>query len=432
MPRALIVTSSYAPTTIADMHRTRHLAWDLPAAGWDVEVLCPDQSFQRPEFTDPGAGWLFRADTPVHHAAAWAPSLFALAGMRSIGWRAFWPLLTAGTRLLATGRFDLVYISTAHFPLFCLGPQWRRRLGVPYVLDYHDPWIRPDAGRQTTSGGLKRRLANALSHSMERAAVTQASGFVSVSPVYLEELRSRYGALRALAPDRSAAIPFAGSPHDFAPGCDAGTPSTPRHIVYIGAGGAIMRRTFDAICAALAAVRRDTPALLEGLRIQLVGTDGGWQDGGPRPLQDLAASYGLGDLVREEPRRIAYSEAMTRVQRSDGLLVLGVDDAGYVPSKLFSYALTGLPLLAAFRSDSPATTFFDAAPELGHLLSVDARSTSHPEHVVVMRRFLSEVHAGRRRTPSPSLGPFLSPAMARRHASLFDTVVGTATGNGAS
>ncbi len=46
MPRVLIVTSTYAPAMIADMHRARHLAWELPKLGWQVEILAPDVSFQ--------------------------------------------------------------------------------------------------------------------------------------------------------------------------------------------------------------------------------------------------------------------------------------------------------------------------------------------------------------------------------------------------
>lgn len=428
MRRALVVTSSYKPTAIADMHRARHLAWELPAAGWDVEVLFPGQAFQRPEFTEPGASWLFAPDTPLHPVAPTAARLFRLAGMRSISWRALHPLHVEGCRLLDSGRFDLVYITTGHFPLFALGPGWTRRTGVPYVLDFHDPWIRPDTGRQTTRSSVKRVVSNALAVRLERYAVEHAAGFVSVSPAYLAELRERYGTRPALSPDRAVAIPFAGSHHDFPPRptTRAFTPGATRRIVYIGAGGAIMRRSVDTICSAMAQIRRKTPDLLRGLQILLAGTDGGWQDGGPRPLQDLAASYGLGDIVREEPRRITYTEAMALVQSSDGLLVLGVDDAGYVPSKLFTYALTGLPLLASLREDSPACAPFEQVDGPGELLRFApvSRPSREPD-TMTMRRFLAAVQQGQRRVPDrDALVPFMAPAMARRHARLFDTVVG--------
>jgi hypothetical protein len=31
---------------IADMQRTRQLAWELPELGWEVEVLCPSGEYQ--------------------------------------------------------------------------------------------------------------------------------------------------------------------------------------------------------------------------------------------------------------------------------------------------------------------------------------------------------------------------------------------------
>jgi hypothetical protein len=422
MRRVLIVTSSYAPTAIADMHRARHLAWELPSHGWDVEVLFPDQSFQRPEFTEPGASWLFAPQTSLHPVPQAGAALFSLAGMRSIGWRALWPLHHAGAHLLRSGRFDIVYITTGHFPLFALGARWTQRSRVPYVLDYHDPWIRPDAGRHTTRSAMKRRIANGLAAPLEHRAVTQAAGLVSVSPVYLEELRERYGALPSLAPSRCAAIPFAGSPHDFPPGEAARGTGPERHIVYIGAGGSIMRRTFDAVCRATATVRRESPALLDNVRVTLIGTDGNWNEGDPRPLQELAASHGLGDVVTEEPRRVTYTAAMQRIAASDGLLVLGVDDVGYMPSKLFTYAVSGLPLLAALRADSPAAPYF-AGGNIGHLLDVGGDSATERTHVETMRAFLTGVQTRARYSRASSLEPFLAPAMAQRHARLFETVL---------
>ena len=36
---------------------------------------------------------------------------------------------------------DLIFFSTTQFDAFSLGPTWKRKFGVPYVLDYHDPWV---------------------------------------------------------------------------------------------------------------------------------------------------------------------------------------------------------------------------------------------------------------------------------------------------
>ena len=59
MRRVLIVTNAYAPAMIADMQRARHLAWELPKLGWEVEILAPDAAFQPPSCLDPDSAEFF-------------------------------------------------------------------------------------------------------------------------------------------------------------------------------------------------------------------------------------------------------------------------------------------------------------------------------------------------------------------------------------
>ena len=120
---------------------------------------------------------------------------------------------------------------------------------------------------------------------------------------------------------------------------------------------------------------------------------------------------------------MTYTDAMRLVQGSDGLLVLGVDDAGYVPSKLFTYAQTGLPLLASFRHDSPAIGAFADAGGPGDLLSFGSESTVTDQHRHAMRRFLASVQRRDRESRDESLAPYMAPAMAARHARLFESVL---------
>ncbi len=76
--RVLIVVGHYSPTMIADMHRARLLAQDLPALGWDVEVLVPERTGERDDAIEPDAADFFAAATPVHEARG-ASALFGLA-----------------------------------------------------------------------------------------------------------------------------------------------------------------------------------------------------------------------------------------------------------------------------------------------------------------------------------------------------------------
>src|SRR6185369_4904873 len=204
----LIVTSSFAPAMPADMQRARMLAWELPHMSWDVEILCPDSGLQDPVMLDPDCAEFFPTDTPVHRVGAWLPALFRLLGIRTIGWRAAWPLYSRGLRLLRERRFDLVYFSTTQFILFCLGPFWSRATHVPFVVDIHDPWYQERARFATTRHGLKRRIGTMLAKVLERFVLRRADACVSVSPAYLETLGNRYARWqpRWTLPDLSAVV----------------------------------------------------------------------------------------------------------------------------------------------------------------------------------------------------------------------------------
>ena len=184
-----------------------------------------------------------------------------------------------------------------------------------------------------------------------------------------------------------------------------------------------MEKSFAAICEALARVRLTEPELTARLSVRIFGTYSYWKEGDPRPLQAIARRFGLADLVDEYPARVTYGKAIELAAGSDGLLVLGVDDPGYVPSKLFTYAVSGNPLLASLRADSAARRFFDDVPELGNVILFDDQGVSVSENgLTAMRAFLRQVRRRQRFDRRSSLADFLAPAMAAKHVALFERI----------
>ncbi|MEA2989891.1 MAG: hypothetical protein QOG83_2602, partial [Alphaproteobacteria bacterium] len=359
MRRVLIVTGSYAPTMIADMHRARQLAWHLPELGWDVEIFCPDETYQPPSCLDRDSSAFFAPDTPVHGIPQRFARLFQVLNIGSIGVRAILPLLHAGQNLLRQRQYDLVYISTAQFLLFLLGPVWRRKFGIPYVLDLHDPVYRPDV----EPAGLKHRMSRTLSRYVEASAAGAASALISVSPQYFDQLRQRHAKASPpwLRAGRQAVIPFAVLPRDLE---EAARDMPPRaadgvaRVVYVGTGGPVMARSFSLLCRALSHLRAQGADLLERVRIELSGTASAVGAVGVRHLANIAREHGLADIVSEDPYRVTYRRSLELLLQGDGALILGVDDAGYMPSKLFTYAYSGKPLLACLHLDGPALAAF--------------------------------------------------------------------------
>jgi hypothetical protein len=427
--RILIVTGSYAPTMTADMHRARHLAWELPKLGWDVEILCPDQSYQRSQSVDADSEPFFSPTSTIHFVTAYRPAFFSALGLGGIGLRAFVPMMRAGRELLKSRRFDLVYFSTAQYPLFMLGPVWWRKFGIPYVLDFHDPWyVEGKTYPSWARRSVKHAIALWLGRHMESLSAIYATGIVSVSPHYSDMLYQRYAARKPawLGTGRMVVIPFAALPHDLdaasrCAGHCRGKQTQQSKIVYVGAGGPIMRRSFALLCRTLSHLRAQHPKLVEGVKIYLYGTMTGWREGDPQDLANIAHDQGVADLVKEHPRWISYGRSLDLLLESDGALILGVDDAGYMPSKLFSYALTGKPLLALLRADGPAFTQFQSMKGLGHVLWFN-ESDEMPlaDAAIIVKHYLEEVVARQNFDRRAILEPFLAASMAHRHVSLFE------------
>jgi hypothetical protein len=425
--RVLIVVSAFNPAIIADMQRARMLAWELPKLGWSVEILTPRASEVRQDVVEKDAAGFFAPSVPLHEVGSVARWLFEALGANNHVWRTLWPMWRRGERLLSSKRFDLIYFTTTAFMYFALGPRWKRSYAVPYVVDFHDPWIK-EIAQVDQSYHRPRRMLEKLSASVERQVLLNADGVVAVSPDYIDALEARYGYADVawLAPGHNAVIPFGALGHDIV---EAGKSSKPSRresigeldICYVGAGGTIMARSFALICRALATLRSQGSAVANQARLRLYGTMYNWKQGDAKPLELIARESGVGDLVTEFPERVSYRRSLELLLQSDGAIILGVDDAGYMPSKLFSYGLSGKPLLSSLRREGPAFAQFQRCPQLGHALWFD-KSADMPlaEATSRLTIFLQET-AGRQRVDRRTiLEPFLATTMARRHVELFE------------
>lgn len=421
----LVVTSSYAPAMIADMHRARLLAWELPELGWNVEILAPDISYQPGYSLDQDGDAFFCPGTPVHYAPAPGDIQRRIVRSSTIGWRALLPLDRTAVRLFARRKFDLVYFSTTQFNLFLLGARWRARFGVPYVLDIHDAIYQvAPAFFGGTPPGLKRSVNLWLLKHIESIAASSASALISVSGKYLEDLQARIAVGKPGVP-RSAVIPFAASERDLAE-AKSRMPAAGRRqddvkrVVYVGAGGVIMARAFREFCETLRALIATGGMAGKRVRIELYGTMSGWREGDRKDLSQIAADAGVAEFVVEDPRRVSYRRSLELLLGADGALILGVDDEAYMPSKLYSYALSGKPLLGIVRQPSSAQRAFKHGSGLGHLIAFDDASARAGEGTVALKQFLDDVVAGASFDRKGIVAEHLASAMARRHAELFN------------
>lgn len=333
------------------MQRARQCLPHLAALDWEAVVLAVDpRDVAAP--CDPLLLETLPPGVPVHRVRALPLALGRWLGLGSLGRRAHGALRRAGDRLLGERAFDLVFFTTTQFIVLTLGPEWKRQFGVPYVLDWQDPWLtdyyeRP--GAPPPPGGWKYRLAQHQARRHEEPCLREAAGWIGTSQAYRDELSRRYPWFAAKP---AAVIPFGASPEDFTvarqsevqPGF-ARRPGT-RHLVYVGAAGPIMRPALELLFAGVRRWLEAMPDRRDSLRLHFIGTSYAPAGRAAPSVLPLAEAAGVGGLVEEQPARIGHFAALKTLQDADAILLLGSDDAGYSPSKIATLALAGRPVLA--------------------------------------------------------------------------------------
>lgn len=280
----------------------------------------------------------------------------ALPGFGSLGLRSYFALKKAGEKWIRRERPDLIYISTTEFDLFCLGFAWKRATGVPYVLDYQDPWQSDyynKPGAPTPPGGRwKYAFSQWRARRWEPRCVEGASGISCVSPLYVEELKSKYPQLRAKP---VKAIPFGVSEIDWSLAGKEGKVAWEGKLegrrVWLNLGrlAPSMRPALSAFFRSL----KKSPPSPETLILFLGSSYEVGRVSEVNP-EGLAASICPGVRVEAWPGRIPMLDAIKSLQNADRLLFFGSEDPGYQPSRLYPYLRSAKPLLSILHRESPA------------------------------------------------------------------------------
>lgn len=416
----IIITPYFSPSTATGVHRVRHLARHLPAAGWRPTVVCVDEAFYEHKL-DYSLLALTPPDTEIVKASAlprWASRPF---GLGDISLRA-WPQMRSRVEeLLRTRPISAVLITSGPYYTLMLAPLIRRRFGVPVVVDFQDPWVSAWGAKQPRWSKLG--LSHWAAARLEPHVVRNADFITSVSEVQNDEMAVRYPWLDR---SRMAAIPIGGDPGDFdhARTTDAWRKMPKREgrveLSYVGSYWPAAAAPFRAFFKGIARLRAMDPGVIDRLGMNFVGTAPGPGSG---PIQALAEAEGLSDCVREVPGRLTYLEALDVTAQSDGLLLLGSDEPHYTASKIYPALMSGRPYLSLFHKSSDAHALLSAAGG-GKALAFSNAAELAALELPIAEALRTLVLAPRSfgRADEAVYAPFEARMIARRYAAIFDGV----------
>jgi Glycosyl transferase 4-like domain len=293
-------------------------------------------------------------------------------GIGDIGMRSLWHHWHVIRRLCRSRSIDLVFISVPPYVPMILGRLAYERFGVPYVIDYQDPWITEVYWQMPRSERPpKWPLAYAMSRLLEPFALRRVSHITGVSEGTTRGVLERYPELAGVG---ATTLPFGAEPADFdflrahPRGSTCFDPHDGMvHLVYAGVCIPGMYPALRCLFGGLRLLRERNPKLAAHLSLHFIGTSYASGNAAKR-AEPIAAECGVADMVHEVTSRVAYLDALQLLLDAAGLLIVGTNEPHYTASKIYPYALSGRPILAVLHEQSSAVPSLKAlAP--AHILT---------------------------------------------------------------
>ena len=387
--RIALVSGHFAPSNLVGAHRARLWSRYLPEFGWQPVVVTGDPA-QYEERPDPDLERLVPAGLEVVHAATFPTKPLRLVG--DIGVRAFWGCYRALSEMAKAGRLDFVLVTIPSNFLAPLGRLLHRRYGVPFGIDYQDPWVNrwPGIDVPLSRAWASYRLAGLL----EPWSVRDAALITGMAEGYVAGMLERNPDVARRS--TLAYMPMGSAPEDYALVRDLRRqPFLFRpgdghfHLIYAGALLPAGMVVLDAFLAGLRELRARSPGIAAKLCVHFVGTGSSPDDPQGYRVLPRAEAAGVADLVSEHPHRIGYVDTLSHLIRSDAILVLGSTERHYTPSKVFQAILSERPVFAMLHEASTAVSMIRDAGA-GEVLTLTEEALPTPQAVASALRSLVE------------------------------------------
>lgn len=420
----LIIMPQFVPSSYPPANRVRLFCNHLEKFGWQPVVLTVE-----PRFLEEEPDWDFARLVPagleVVRTKALPVRWTRRLGIGDLGIRSFFFQMAAARKLCRERKIDLLFIPGPPWHTFLVGPRIKKEFGIPYVMDYIDPWVMSlgENDPPWTKAYWFRKMALFL----EPFAVRDVDHIVAVSDGTNEGVRKRYS---FLAPQKCSGIPYGGEPadFDFVAGKPGGNPFFAPgdgffHFVYMGAMLPKGYDTLRALFQALRQIREKAPDHYRRLRLHFIGTT---YAANPEKglVVPVAEEMGVGDIVSEYPRRIPYLDAVTVQSQADANLVLGTTETHYTASKIYPCIMAKKPILAIFHGASSVVRVMRST-NAGELIAHDSQETVDCR-VDEIRNTIIRMISPAYTKPETDWGAFeryTSATMTGQLAAIFDTLV---------
>ena len=352
MKTMLCISQHFPPVNAPDMQRLRQSISYFKEYNWRPVIFAVD-----PNYIEQTEDALLLESLPddieVYRIKAFSTKWTRKLALGNLGFRSWLQYRSAVDHYIELNKVDLIYFSTTVFTLMALGPHWKKKYGVPFIIDLQDPWrndyyLSLDKIERPAKFWFDYRQKKFL----ESRTMSEVSGIVSVSDAYIETMKLRYPKLKSM---KCLTLPFGALETDTHIAKKVRSTilvNNAINIVYVGRGGNDMKFSISALFKAFKwGLDRNTFGYSK-IIFSFYGTSYAANGSGVKNITPIAEYYRISEYVRESTDRLPYFQSLKTLTCADILLIPGSVDEKYTASKVFPYILAKKPLLAIFNEKS--------------------------------------------------------------------------------
>lgn len=348
MKKLLIIYPHFPPSNLAGIHRPRLFAQHLPSFGWEPTILTVHEKYYE-EALDRDLVKLLPEGLRIEKVNA-----FHRRGpIGDIGLRSFFQLYKKAKAMIKAEGFDFLYIPVPSFYCALLGRMLHGKTGIPYGIDYIDPWVHSFPGSEKTFS--RHWWSTKLAKMLEPIAVKKASLITGVAEGYYNPVLERNPQLKNAV---TGAMPYGGEALDHKKVDTLGLKpflfdKKPGKLQMVYAG-AMLPKAFGLLDVIFKAISENRSAF-EEVEFHFIGTGRLANDENSHTVKPYAEKYGLWQsVVFEYAKRIPYLSVLVHLSVADGVFILGSTEPHYTPSKSYQAVLSHKPILAVLHAASSA------------------------------------------------------------------------------
>lgn len=243
---------------------------------------------------------------------------------------------------------DFIIYPVPPWYLLIIAPIVKLLTGVKYAIDFIDPWVSPINEKKQ---GFKKRVSQFLARKLEGWVTKRSSYIYSVSQQINLDLINRHPKLKEHI---FKAIPYGVEISDF----KQLSQKKQSNIIKFNYIGAVWQPSLPVVTQILKAFKHIS--ISQSIDIDFIGTSYAGAGLAKPALKTFIEKLSLNKIVKEDPNRVTYKEAVKLTLDADILFLFGDLTKQYAASKLMGLVASQKPFFAFLHKDSFPYKFLES------------------------------------------------------------------------